>query len=200
MHTVPIKSTHTLAPTHTHTLCSSSNKKTWCCYHHHAGLVVKVVTVPCSLLATQLVSVILMIIVSIWTHVTLQCAFITYGTEYNADYAKPWVNKRMHAYTQRERRPPCQHPQGPLCSSPVSRSLINCETTGMDALAHFNTDLMAVSGRQKYPWVFGMGVPSPHTHTHTHTHSHTQSHTHTHTHTHTPVSYTHLTLPTNHRV
>ena len=26
------------------------------------------------------------------------------------------------------------------------------------------------------------------------------THTHTHTHTHTPVSYTHLTLPTNHRV
>ena len=45
-----------------------------------------------------------------------------------------------------------------------------------------------------------------HTHTHTHTHAHTHTHTRTHarTHTHTtpctPVSYTHLTLPTNHRV
>ena len=42
-----------------------------------------------------------------------------------------------------------------------------------------------------------------HTNIHAHTHSVTQTHTHTHTHTPDglpPVSYTHLTLPTNHRV
>ena len=49
-----------------------------------------------------------------------------------------------------------------------------------------------------------------HTHTHTHTHAYTHTHacTHTHARTHAeketeggrPVSYTHLTLPTNHRV
>ena len=44
------------------------------------------------------------------------------------------------------------------------------------------------------------------TYTHARTHAGTQAgtqagtHAHTHTHTHTPVSYTHLTLPTNHRV
>ena len=60
------------------------------------------------------------------------------------------------------------------------------------------------------------GTPPPtHTYTHTHIHTRTQTHTHAHTHTHTnkqthtrthahihihthiPVSYTHLTLPTN---
>ena len=45
-------------------------------------------------------------------------------------------------------------------------------------------------------------VPAPtvNAYKHTHTHAHKHTRTHTRAHAHTPVSYTHLTLPTNHRV
>ena len=78
----------------------------------------------------------------------------------------------MHTHKGKEGHLANTH-KGPFVPvlSLVRRSLINCETTGVDTLACFNTDLMAVSGRQKYLCVFGMGVPLPHTHTHTHTHT-----------------------------
>ena len=82
----------------------------------------------------------------------------------------------MHTHKGKEGHLANTH-KGPFVPvlSLVRRSLINCETTGVDTLACFNTDLMAVSGRQKYLCVFGMGVPLPHTHTHTHCHGEAHS-------------------------
>ena len=57
---------------------------------------------------------------------------------------------------------------------------------------------MVIFSRQMYT---ELGYKTDHNgyilHTHRHTDTDTDTHTQTHTHNHTPVSYTHLTLPTN---
>ena len=78
-----------------------------------------------------------------------------------------------------------------VCVAVLRFSILNLQFVVVIHLVHFR-------GQHEIDLLL---LPAPATSSqHRHARARARTHKHTHTHTHTPVSYTHLTLPTNHRV